>query len=147
MYDKLGFEFIRSPEEFVELRRLGDWRRKSFEVITTLGLAAAGGGQELKKVTNHVKQFVFICCRNEDFKHKIKQQDIEVSKERRILILEFPRDVQCLAPRQDINFSLSDLRVTGNETDIRHIVTEQLTISLFNTTQMVEIRNVSSSRM
>ena len=44
MNDKLGFEFIGSPEEFVELRRLGDWRRKLLEVIATLRLAAAGGG-------------------------------------------------------------------------------------------------------
>ena len=44
MYDKLGFEFIRSPEEFVEPRRLGDWRKKLLEVITILRLAAADGG-------------------------------------------------------------------------------------------------------
>ena len=44
MFDKLGFEFIGSPEEFVELRRLGDWRRKLLEVIATLRLAAAGRG-------------------------------------------------------------------------------------------------------
>ena len=101
----------------------------------------------MKEVTDLVKHSIFICRRDKHFKHQIEQQDIKVSKERRILILEFPRDVQCLAPRQDINFSLSDLRVTGNETDIRHIVTEQLTVSPLNTTQMVEIRNVSSSRM
>ena len=109
MYDKLGFEFIRSPEEFVELRRLGNWRRKLLEVIATLRLAAAGGGQEVKEVTDHVKQSVFICCRDKDFKHQIEQQDIEVSKERRILIFEFPRDVYCMAPCQDMNFSLPDL--------------------------------------
>ena len=109
MFDKLGFQFVRSPEEFVQLRRLGDWRRKSFEVITTLGLAATGGGQELKKVTDHVKQSVFIRRRDKDFKHQIEQQDIEVSKERRILIFEFPRDVYCMAPCQDMNFSLPDL--------------------------------------
>ena len=101
----------------------------------------------MKEVTNHVKQSIFIYRRDKHFKHQIEQQDIKVSKERRILVFEFPRDVQCLAPRQDINFSLPDLRVTGNETDIRHIGTEQLTVSLLNTTQMVEIRNVSSSRM
>ena len=101
----------------------------------------------MKEVPDHVKQSVFICRRDKHFKHQIEQQDIEVSKERRILVFEFPRDVQCLAPRQDINFSLSDLRVTGNETDIRRIGTEQLTVSLLNTTQMIEIRNVSSSWM
>ena len=111
MFDKLGFEFIRSPEEFVELRRLGDWRRKLLEVIATLSLrlAAADGGQGVKEVTDHVKHSIFICRRDKHFKHQIEQQDIEVSKERRILILEFPRDVQCLAPRQDMNFSLPDL--------------------------------------
>ena len=111
MYDKLGFELIRSLEEFVELRRLDDLRGKLLEVIATLSLrlAAADGGQEVKEVTDHVKQSVFICCRDKDFKHQIEQQDIEVSEERRILIFEFPRDVQCVAPRQDINFSLPDL--------------------------------------
>ena len=89
MFDKLGFEFIRSPEEFVEPRRLGDWRKKLLEVITILRLAAADGWQGVKEVTDHVKHFVFICCRDKDFKHQIEQKDIEVSKERRILIFEF----------------------------------------------------------
>ena len=109
MFDKLGFEFIRSPEEFVELSRLGDWRRKLLEVIAILRVAAAGGGQAVNEVTDHVKRSIFICHRNKNFKHQIEQKDIEVSKERRIFILEFPRDVQCLAPRQDMNFSLPDL--------------------------------------